>query len=65
MTTPRQQARELFAQAVEANGPAWKNTANSIRAGYENMWVQAGIAAIEGVLRLVPDEADDDEGGGA
>lgn len=63
MTTFREQAREAYAQAIEAQGPGWANSANSIRAGYSNVWIAAGIAAVEGVLRLVPDEADDDEGG--
>lgn len=64
VTTLREQARELYAKSLEANGPAWKNAANNIRAGHGNLWVQAGIAALERVLRLVPDEADD-EGSGA
>lgn len=65
VTTLREQARELLAQSVAAEGPGWKNTANSIRAGYTNVWIAPAIAAIEAVLRLVPDEADPDEGGGA
>lgn len=60
----RTRARELYAQAVAAQGSAWVNTANSIRAGFTNVWIAPGIAALEAVLRLVPDEADD-EGGGA
>lgn len=63
MTTLHQQARERFAQAVAAQGPSWANTANSIRAGFTNVWIAPGIAAIEAVLRLVPDEADPDESG--
>lgn len=62
--TIRDQARERFARAVAAQGPSWANTANSIRAGYVNVWIAPAIAAIEAVLRLVPDEADH-EGGGA
>jgi len=61
--TIREQARELYAQAVAAQGTAWVNTANSIRSGFTNVWIAPGIAAIEAVLRLVPDEADDTEGG--
>lgn len=63
MTSLHEQAREAFAKGVEAQGTAWTNTANSIRAGYSNVWIAAGIAALEAVLRLVPDEADDPEGG--
>lgn len=62
VTTLREQAREEFAQSIEAQGPSWANTADSIRAGYANVWITAGIAALERVLRLVPDEADPDEG---
>jgi hypothetical protein len=64
MTTLREQARELYAKALEANGAGWKNAANSIRAGHGNLWVQAGIAALERVLRTVPDEADDEGASG-
>jgi hypothetical protein len=64
VTTLQQEARQLYAQAVADQGPAWANTANSIRSGYTNNWIASGIAAIAAVLRLVPDEADD-EGSGA
>lgn len=61
--TIREEARERFAQAVAAQGQAWANTANNIRAGYSNVWITSGIAALEAVLRLVPDEADEESGG--
>lgn len=49
-------ATELFALQVEATGPAWKGTADAIRAGFRNVWVAAGIAAIAALLALVPEE---------
>lgn len=58
--TIRQEAREAYAQSIADQGPAWANTANSIRAGFENVWIARAIVALEGVLRLVPDEADDE-----
>lgn len=52
-------ARELYAQQLERQGPAWTNAANSVRAGYENSWIAAGIAAIEAVLKRLPHDEDD------
>jgi hypothetical protein len=54
-----ERARDLLADQVEANGPAYRNAADSIRAGWSNIWVQAGLAAIEGVLGRLPDEDGD------
>lgn len=61
--TVRDRAREHYARAVAAEGPTWQNAANSIRAGFENVWIAPAIAAIEAVLRLVPDEADHEGSG--
>ena len=61
--TIQDQAREVFAKELEAKGTAWANTANSVRAGYSNVWIAAAIDALQELLRLVPDEADTDEGG--
>jgi hypothetical protein len=55
-----QRARRAFADAVEGQGPCWRNAADSIRAGWGNTWVAAGIAALERVLRHVPDEDDEE-----
>ncbi len=63
MTTLREQAREAYAQALEAQGPAYRNVANNVRAGFDNIWIAPAIAALEGVLRLAPYEADDEESG--
>jgi hypothetical protein len=51
-------ARQLYAAQVRAQGPAWRNAADNIVAGYTNAWIAAGIAAIEAVLRLVPEGED-------
>jgi hypothetical protein len=61
VTLLRERARRAFADGVETLGPGWKITAHSVRAGYENLWIRAGIAALERVLRLVPDDDEDDQ----
>jgi len=53
-------ARRQYADAVEARGPAYRNAADSIRAGFSNMWIEAGIAALATVLSTVPDEDEDE-----
>jgi len=55
--SPAQQARHMFADAVQAQGPAWRNAADSIRAGnYGNAWTVAAIGAIEKALRTGADD---------
>lgn len=49
-------ARELFARSVEAKGPAWRNSANSIRSGFSNCWIEAGVHALIRALRSIPEE---------
>jgi hypothetical protein len=49
-------ARKLYAEKVEALGPPYRNVANSIRAGWSNIWIDAGIRAVAEVLRYVPDD---------
>ena len=51
-------ARQLYADQVAAQGPAWRNSAEAIRAGYSNAWIAAGIAALEAVLKLIPADED-------
>lgn len=58
--TLRDRAREAYAAAIEAQGPAYRNTADSIRAGYEGFWVTPAINALEAMIRNGPDEADDE-----
>lgn len=51
------QARELYADAIDAQGPRWRNTADSIRCGgYGNIWSEAALSAIERALRINPDD---------
>lgn len=50
------QAREMLAQEVAAQGPAWRNTADSIRSGYLNVWLEPALRAIERALREGLDE---------
>jgi hypothetical protein len=42
-----QEARERLAEAVEGQGSAWRNAANSIRAGYETVWLTPALIAID------------------
>jgi len=52
-----ERAREALAKAVEDQGPAWRNSANSIRSGFVNVWIGPALVAIERALRDGP--ADD------
>jgi hypothetical protein len=45
-------ALEVYAKSIEAMGPAWANTAQSIRAGFRNCWIDAAVAAIDQALNL-------------
>lgn len=50
-------ARALYADAIDAQGPRWRNTADSIRCGgYGNIWSEAALSAIERALRINPDD---------
>lgn len=54
------QARRILAGEVERLGPAWRNAADSIRAGaYANAWTVAGLAAIDEALKQGPDDVAD------
>lgn len=48
--TPEQRARELLAAEVGSNGPAWKNLAGSIRAGFVNMWIAPAVVVIAALI---------------
>jgi hypothetical protein len=51
-TAIRREARNRYADAVQAKGPAWRNAADSVRAGtYANPWILLGIDAVEATLR--------------
>lgn len=51
--TPRSRAREAYADKIEAQGPAYHNAAHSIRAGWENIWIKAGIDALADAMRMI------------
>ena len=40
-------AVERYARAVEQAGPCWKKSADAIRTGFRNCWIEAGIKALE------------------
>jgi hypothetical protein len=44
------EARELYAQAIGAQGPAWANTAHLLRTGFENVWITPALVAIDRAL---------------
>jgi hypothetical protein len=55
---PSPRARELVADAIASEGPAYHNLANSVRTGYENLFIRAGLIATE---RALHSSEDDDE----
>ncbi len=52
-------ARDALADAVAAQGPAWRNAAENIRAGFENVWITPALAVI---TRLIEQVGDPDDG---
>lgn len=59
MNVVRQRAREAYAAAIEAQGAQYRNTADSVRAGFEGFWATPAINALEAMIRHGPDEAED------
>lgn len=57
----RTKARELIATQIELGGPAWRNTANLVRSGFENLWLAPALDALEAFIVLTG-HVDDDEG---
>lgn len=53
-------AREALADAIADQGSAWANTAESVRAGFTNVWIKPALDAIEGLV-LRSGDADEDE----
>lgn len=52
----RQRAREAIAAELDQIGPAYRNTANSVRSGFENMWLTPSLDALERLLADVDDD---------
>lgn len=50
--------REIYAEALEAQGPAWKRAADNVRAGYTNVWIEAGLKAVDAAYWLGAEDAD-------
>lgn len=46
-------------------GPAWSNTAELVRGGFENVWIRPAIDALHLLVLLSPDGEDEsaEEGG--
>lgn len=55
----RDRARDIYADGLLAQGKAWATTATSVRAGYTNIWIEAGIDAVLAALTGLPDAEDD------
>ena len=53
------EARTRYADALAAQGPEWRKAAASVRDGYSNAWILAGIAGIDAALRTGPDDGED------
>jgi hypothetical protein len=60
----RRRARDLYARSLEARGPAWSNAARLVLTGWENCWIAPAIDALQSLVLLCGDEADDSEEGG-
>lgn len=59
MTRPASlQARNLLADEIGARGPAWRPAADSVRAGYENIWITPALAAIDKALNMDRDDGE-------
>ena len=43
-------ARAILADAIEAQGPSWRNSAASVRAGFSNVWIAPALVAITTAL---------------
>jgi hypothetical protein len=57
----RDVARELLAAQFDLLGPAWKNTAQLVRTGFENVWLRPALDAIEAIVRITGYGCDDDD----
>jgi hypothetical protein len=51
-------AREAVAAEIEAQGPAYRNLAESVRAGWVNTLLEPALRALTKLLRQVPDDED-------
>lgn len=52
---PSPLARQLFAEALEQQGQAYENAANSVRAGFTNFWIGPALRAIDTALDTTRD----------
>lgn len=52
------QARNLLADEIAARGSAWRNSAEAVRAGYENHWITPALAAIDKALNTDRDDGE-------
>lgn len=59
-TQIRRAAREAYAAALTARGPEFRNMADSIRAGFENIWIAPALDALERTARTPLDDGNDD-----
>lgn len=54
---PSQAARDLLADEIEAQGPAWANAAANVRSGFSNIWIDPALRAIDLALDIDRDQA--------
>lgn len=57
--TKRDRARNVYADALLSRGREWRNAAESVRAGFENVWITSALDAVERLLLLCGDDADE------
>ena len=55
-----QQARDIYARQIAAQGPAWGPLAATIRTGFTNLWVEPALKAIDEALRIGAQDPDGD-----
>lgn len=55
MMNPDKRAREALADAIEAQGDAWKNSASLVRGGFSNIWIAPALVALSAVIAQLPE----------
>jgi hypothetical protein len=49
-------ARNLLADKIARKGPMYLNTAEAVRSGFLNLWLEPALSVIEDLLAQLPDE---------
>lgn len=54
-----QQARDLVAIEIAAQGPLYLNIANMVRCGFMNIWLEPSLQAVQAALDMIPDDPEE------